>query len=104
MGIELSSSEVRSRVQLGNAFVFITTIVLQSQPISYNLLLRGDGKQLAFFLLVIIFFVQSTLSPLSHVKKKTHTQIPFACFQSTLFIFQRLLWFFYGFLHTPFKV
>lgn len=58
MGIELSSSEVCSRVQLGNAFVFITTIVLQSQPISYNLLLHGDGKQLAIFLLVIIFLVQ----------------------------------------------
>lgn len=47
MRIELSSSEVCSRVQLGNAFVFTATIVLQSQPISYNLLLHGDGKQLA---------------------------------------------------------
>lgn len=88
MGIELSSSEVRSRVQLGNAFVFITTIVLQSKPISYNLLLRGDGKQLAFFLLVIIFFVQSTLSPLSHVKKKKTPKFLLPV-SRTLFLFSR---------------
>lgn len=63
MRIELFSSEVCSRVQLGNAFVFTATIVLQSQPISYNLLLHGDGKQLAIFPLVIIFLVQK---PLAH--------------------------------------
>lgn len=73
MGIELSSSEVCSRVQLENAFVFITTIVLQSQPISYNLLLRGDGKQLAIFLLVIIFLAQIFL-----VQSQAHSVLSFS--------------------------
>lgn len=78
MGIELSSSEVCSRVQLENAFVFITTIVLQSQPISYNLLLRGDGKQLAIFLLVIIFLVQIFLAQIFLVQSQAHSVLSFS--------------------------
>lgn len=90
MRIELSSSEVCSRVQLGNAFVFTATIVRQSQPISYNWLLHGDGKQLAIFPRVIIFLVQKrcTLSSLFSMLKNPDS---FACFQTLLFIFPAIV-------------
>lgn len=103
MRIELSSSEVCSRVQLGNAFVFTATIVLQSQPISYNLLLHGDGKQLAIFPPCDNLSCPKlrTLSSLFSMLKNPGS---FACFQNPFFIFQLLLGLWYGFLHISFKM
>lgn len=103
MRIELSSSEVCSRVQLGNAVVLTTAIVLQSQPISYNLLLHGDGKQMAISPLVMIFLVQNgahSVRSFSTLKNPDS----FACFQTPLFIFQLLLRLFYGFLCISLKM
>lgn len=115
MGIELSSSEVCSRVQLENAFVFITTIVLQSQPISYNLLPPWRWKTAGYFSPCdnlscsnlsssnLSCSKPSTLSPLFFHVKSPKLLLPVFIF--ALFLFSTdSLWLFYGFLHISFKM